>query len=545
MHTSGHLQARVKYETKLLNLRIMINKKRSKIFAGIMTVSVIILAVDYSSYARGGIVNEIKINPQNICAADGNPYKKTIKTDSGNAQAWILSGKTDESVEAVLKEMPEGFRGLKIEIVTAPLENADDSKEDVYRAVSSQIDPTSGKETNKIKSSFVRGKIPGTPFGNKKIELESCYPAKSGLPVKIRIERKTSDPSDTFEHPTALVAIKITPVVDPSKPMPVETAEGYNSWPMMQALGNKLVCAYSVGKAHSIGEGKRESYARVSEDGGKTWSKPHVVSANPEYGEVPIGKGLDKNGNMLLWIRFQGKNRIHKLYRTDDGVNFTHISTPKLNPMPMQITDIFHVPNVGLMALWFTGNYGENARNAWGTLVSSDNGKTWVQKTVESELDNIGWTTEPSAAYIGDGRIIAIARIEHAKESTQRAQFQIESKDYGKTWTKKRTNITDVLISTPSLIYDEKTGLISNYYYQRARGMLKRRVVGADKIFGNPLDWPSPEIIAFASAVGYDAGNANATKIGDVHYIAYYSGDSKNTSVLISTAKAPSKSCEK
>ena len=72
--------------------------------------------------------------------------------------------------------------------------------------------------------------------------------------------------------------------------------------------------------------------------------------------------------------------------------------------------------------------------------------------------------------------------------------------------------------------------------------MLKRRVVEADKIFGNPLDWPNPEIIAFASAIGYDAGNVNATKIGNVHYLAYYSGDSKNTSVIVSTTKAPVKS---
>lgn len=505
----------------------------------IITLSI---ALSHTSFAKNETASVIDINSQSICAASGKPYKKAIKTDSGNAQAWILSGKADESVETILKEVPEGFRGIKIEIETAPLENADASKEDVYRVVSSQIDPASGKETNKIKSPFIRGKVSNTPFKGKKIELESCYPAKSGLPVKIRIERKASDCADTFEYPTALVAIKITPVADLPKPLPVETAEGYNSWPMMQALGDKLVCAYSVGKAHIIGEGRRSCYSRVSEDGGKTWSKPHVVSADPKYGEVPIGKGLDKDGKMLLWVRFQGKGRIHKLYRTEDGVNFTHISTPKLSPMPMQITDVFNVPNVGLMALWFTGNYGKDARNAWGTLVSSDNGETWVQKTVESDLDNIGWTTEPAAAYIGDGRILVIARIEHSKESTQRAQFQIESSDYGKTWTKRRTNITDVLISTPSIIYDKNSGLISNYYYQRGRGMLKRRVVEADKIFGNPLAWPEPEIVAFASAIGFDAGNVNATEIGDVHYLAYYSGDSKNTSVVVSTAKAPVKS---
>ena len=193
------------------------------------------------------------------------------------------------------------------------------------------------------------------------------------------------------------------------------------------------------------------------------------------------------------------------------------------------------------MAIWFTGNYGENALNSWGTLVSKDNGKTWTQKTVESGLDRKNWNTEQSAAYIGNGRILAIARIEHSADSTERAQFQLESRDYGKTWTRERTNIGDIFISTPSIVYDEKTGLVSNYYYQRARGMLKRRVASADRIFGNPLAWPNPEIVAFASAVGYDAGNVNATVVGDTHYLAYYSGDSKNASIVVSSAKAPQK----
>ena len=47
--------------------------------------------------------------------------------------------------------------------------------------------------------------------------------------------------------------------------------------------------------------------------------------------------------------------------------------------------------------------------------------------------------------------------------------------------------------------------------------------------------------MAFASAVGYDAGNVNATVVGDTHYLAYYSGDSKNASIVVSSAKAPQK----
>lgn len=485
----------------------------------------------------------IRISADDMRAVSGTPEKREVKIKSRPVSAWVFSGKDGGAVSAVSAKMPEGYRGVKIEIAAAPLEKPKGkSDEDVYRAVLSQTDPETGKEVNKLKCVPARSKISTWPFREKTVELESCYPALPGLPVNVRIERLAGDPSDTFEAPTALIEVKMTPVKDLPAPENVETAQGYNSWPMMQAIGGKLVCVYSRGSGHTIGEGRRGAYVRVSEDGGKTWSEETLLSNDPDFGEVPIGKGLDENGDMLAWIRFVGKGRVeHKLFRTKDGKNFEFVCSPKLSPTPMQITDVFKVPTVGLMAIWFTGNYGENALNSWGTLVSKDNGKTWTQKTVESGLDRKNWNTEQSAAYIGNGRILAIARIEHSADSTERAQFQLESRDYGKTWTRERTNIGDIFISTPSIVYDEKTGLVSNYYYQRARGMLKRRVASADRIFGNPLAWPNPEIVAFASAVGYEAGNVNATVVGDTHYLAYYSGDSKNASIVVSSAKAPQK----
>ena len=32
----------------------------------------------------------------------------------------------------------------------------------------------------------------------------------------------------------------------------VQDAPGYNSWPMVEAVGGKIVCAYSKGSAHTI-----------------------------------------------------------------------------------------------------------------------------------------------------------------------------------------------------------------------------------------------------------------------------------------------------
>ena len=134
----------------------------------------------------------------------------------------------------------------------------------------------------------MRSKVPAAPLSLKTIELESCYPAKPGLPVIVSIERLNRDPSDTFDAASALLEIRLTPVKDRPTPFVVEDSKGYNSWPMMQALGNKLVCVYSRGQAHTINEGARNAYVKTSDDGGKTWSKETVLSDSPDYGEVPI-----------------------------------------------------------------------------------------------------------------------------------------------------------------------------------------------------------------------------------------------------------------
>ena len=112
---------------------------------------------------------------------------------------------------------------------------------------------------------------------------------------------------------------------------------------------------------------------------------------------------------MLLWVRRVGKEWHHDLYRTRDGVTFTLVATPKLAVNPMQITDVFAVPTVGLMALWFAGDYGDKPTNAWGTVTSSDDGVSWTQTPIESGLSKAQWPTEPAAVYLGDGRILAIA----------------------------------------------------------------------------------------------------------------------------------------
>ena len=200
----------------------------------------------------------------------------------------------------------------------------------------------------------------------------------------------------------------------------------------------------------------------------------------------------------------------------------------------MQITDVFKLPGGRLMSLWFATNYRKGEKSSsWGTLTSVDNGRTWEQKTVEAGLEKGELPTEQSAVYLGGGRILALARTEDGGASTA-SQFQLTSTDDGATWTRVRTNIRDVLASTPSLIYDAEKGIVYNYYYERGRGVVKRRVVRVDDIWDDPLAWPDGEAVAVGNEERpHDAGNVNAVALGGRHYLAYYSGTHDDTTVYV------------
>lgn len=186
------------------------------------------------------------------------------------------------------------------------------------------------------------------------------------------------------------------------------------------------------------------------------------------------------------------------------------------------------------MALWFAGKYNDEPVHSWGLMTSRDDGATWTQKAIESGLLKNDWPTEPAAVYLGNGRILAIGRTESGP-----SQFQMISTDSGATWKRERTNISDISASTPSLLLDPETGLVSNYYYERGRGILRRRVVDPESVFNRPLSWPGSDAVAIGSPIALDSGNANATVIGGKHYVSFYSGKAPDTAVVVSEVLAP------
>ena len=488
-----------------------------------------------------GQMAAVCLTANDLSIATGQPSLVLMSSGSVQIPVWSLSGGTvGQSVAGLVRALPAGCTAVKVEIVVTTTEGATSpGLEDVYRVHLSQMVKDAPFTARYQQGNPVRTALPAAPLYTRTILLESYYEVVPDAPLWVKIQREPGDPADTFTRPTGLAMVKVTPVDAPAAPQVVQNVSGYNSWPMLQAIGNKLVCVYSRGTGHTIGEDARAVYARTSTDGGKTWTAETVVANSPGFGDVPVGKGLDASGAMLLWVRRVGKGWHHDLYRTMDGVTFTLVTTPQFAVQPMQITDVFAVPTVGLMALWFAGDYGDKPTNAWGTVTSRDDGATWTQTTVESDLPKAQWPTEPAGVYLGDGRILAIARTEMGGPSSARSQFQLESTDYGATWKRVQTNIIDIAASTPSLILDAKTGLLSNYYYERGKGVLRRRVVDPGRVFGQPLQWPASEVVATGSRVTFDAGNVNATAIGDTHYLSFYSGKAPDTAVLAAVVPAP------
>ena len=327
----------------------------------------------------------------------------------------------------------------------------------------------------------------------------------------------------------------------PLKAHVISAVPGYNSWPMIQAAGSKLFCSYSRDNArpkdgHTINPGSRDSYLRVSLDGGLTWSDEITVADDPKIGEVNEGIGLDETGAAILWVRCWGKDRRHELYRTTDGRTIEKIATIRPDPFPMQVMDPVRVEGLGLVSPWFAGNYRKGGANSWGLLVSTDNGRTWSQRIIEKYLSVKEWVTEPSLVDLGGGRLLIVGRCEQGLGT----QFQVTSVDGGKTWKKFRTNIGDVRESTPSLVYDAKSALVANYYYHRGAKKLKRRVANADFIFGHPDSWPEPEVLDEGfEPRAHDAGNVKATRLGDTDCCAWYTGTQSNSTVVVTVVPKP------
>jgi len=331
-----------------------------------------------------------------------------------------------------------------------------------------------------------------------------------------------------------------------SRPEAVETtfvvddSEAYNAWPFIRMIDGALLAVYSHTSGHVFSNGKVGcSLARLSRDGARTWSEPVRVEFEEPAPDIwgPCGKSSVKAGDALFWHRYwKGSQRWQTLVRTADGIRFEAVAKPRFDPMPVQIMEPVEVPGLGLASLWFCGDYARQDGHSWGLAVSTDSGRTWRQQVVERDLKKADWPTEPSLVWLGGNRLLAIARCEQRCEGNPvRRLFSLTSEDLGRTWKRQLTNIGDVLESTPSIFHDRSTDRLTLYYFQRGPGLLKTRTALASDAFGKPTVWSEPRIVACGRLRrNWDSGNVNAVRLNGSDYLAYYAGNEKVSSVLVS-----------
>jgi hypothetical protein len=308
-----------------------------------------------------------------------------------------------------------------------------------------------------------------------------------------------------------------------NKEFHVTTDDGYNAFPFIGTVNNKLVCVYSIGKNHTDNTNV-DIFVKTSPNG-VIWSKAKKIISTENVRDTITGLGHDSLGIIYFWNRKGtpvNADCSFDLYKTSDGIKFTKKSSPAFDIKPSHIGDALHIPTVGVISFYNT--YRAN-RNSYGYVLTKDSGETWSQVEIANPSTQSDTPTEISGTYIGDGKILALGRSEDSA-----AMFQIQSSDFGKTWETKITNITDVYLSTPTLIYDDD-GYITVYYYNRADGKLKKRKAIASTVFESATSWGEPSNIASGS-VGQDAGNANSVKFNNNIIVVYYSGTDTETSVI-------------
>ena len=316
--------------------------------------------------------------------------------------------------------------------------------------------------------------------------------------------------------------LKIT-IVPPNK---------YSAWPLIGSIKGKPICIYTVADQHVATE--TSLYMKISTTNGLTWSEPIEIFTEKTGVKGITGIGNNKEGDLLLWYRNglwgpdvdkKSSPVTHQLYKTD-GRSISLMSSPDFSLRGGHIGNIFQIPNEGLFAFYNT--YGDF--RSWGILKSIDDGLTWQQLPIEENIPMGECPVEIECAYIDDNKILALGR-KDSEEGTM-AMFQIQSFDWGKTWTKEYTNITDSYGNSPSVIFDNKTGIITLYYFVRFEGELKRRIVNFNDVWNSPQNWNDSEVLVTEPYRGWDTGNVKTVAVKDDHICTYYAGTETTTGIF-------------
>jgi hypothetical protein len=303
----------------------------------------------------------------------------------------------------------------------------------------------------------------------------------------------------------------------------------YNSWPVLvRTKANRFIAFYACGPSHKSNGGKdvagRKVCYKLSDNDGLTWSEEKVLLYKPDTDYTTFGAAALKNGDIIL---FSNENTVKGtvtvktdylvLRSTDNGASFSlsfRLRTDSTDPV-VKTSGYPNVPvemdNGEIIA---SKQINVNGKKGWGVIFSKDNGLTFQQgvKVISPTHDSysdIPW--EVRIAYIGQGRLVAMGR------NDKGPLYQLNSGDYGRTWTQFTTNITDCRFNCVFPLYMADLDTITLYYNDRYSNTIKKRTAPATFIFNNPNQWNEATVIDYTSSptTKIDSGYITSCRIRD------------------------------
>lgn len=309
----------------------------------------------------------------------------------------------------------------------------------------------------------------------------------------------------------------------------VKTDDAYNCWPVLVKTNtNRYVVFYASGLSHlSTGNedvaGRKLCY-KYSDNYGVTWSDETVLFYDPNMDFATFGASSLSNGDIICFVvkkvlvdgvTTEIDNLVIK--SSDNGSNFAEVfafsdSTDEIIrsvsyanvPVEMDNGKIIASKQVrvgGYIGLAF--------------IFSSDNGNSWnesvtvIPPDTYTSYDQLPW--EVRIAYLGGGRLLAIGR------NNVGNVYQLNSSDYGQTWTRYTTNINDCRKNCLYPLFFKAENQIVLYYNDRSSNTVKKRTVDATFAFKNPTLWPEAKVITYtsSSANSADSGYITAARNND------------------------------
>jgi hypothetical protein len=191
--------------------------------------------------AYGG--SPIYLTATDFVRATGNPSLVTWAKGSVHVPVWSFSGGTaGQSIAALTPPLPVDCTAVRVAIQVV---NGDptttNSFTDVYRVHIAQVADGHPLNLDAEVGKPVRTRL-SAPGKVRTVVLESYRKVTPGLPLSLRIHREPDDPGDTFTRPAGLLSATVMPMDPPAPAFVVQDVRGYNSWPMIQVVGDRLVC---------------------------------------------------------------------------------------------------------------------------------------------------------------------------------------------------------------------------------------------------------------------------------------------------------------